>query len=229
MTFKVIAVFVSTLLLSVASAAQTDSLTIRFIGNAAFELNDGTTVLVTDFPYRSGAYGYMTYPDHAAPEAADASIVTHGHTDHFDAALFGPTGWRLIAPRDVLAAVDPSRAVGGNGPWTIGAFKVHAVATPHADVDHFSYVIEWRGRRMFFSGDTEEPEAVLETADLDFAFLTPWLLCTIVDGGFERVADRIVLYHHFPGNRSRVCGAPEVFNQGASFVLTPALHQEDNR
>ena len=45
---------------------------IEFIGNAAFRITDGTTTLLTDFPYRSGASGYMSY------EAADIGSIVDG-------------------------------------------------------------------------------------------------------------------------------------------------------
>ena len=37
------------------------TLEIRFIGNAAFELTDGRTTLLVDFPYESGTGGFMAY------------------------------------------------------------------------------------------------------------------------------------------------------------------------
>jgi hypothetical protein len=40
-----------------AGAPDAAGLEIRFIGNMAFSITDGKTTLLTDFPYRSGAFG----------------------------------------------------------------------------------------------------------------------------------------------------------------------------
>ena len=44
-------------------------LTARFIGNMAFAITDGKTTLYTDFPYESGAFGYMSYDFASLPKA----------------------------------------------------------------------------------------------------------------------------------------------------------------
>src|SRR5262249_49535291 len=64
-------------------------LTARFIGNMAFAITDGKTTLYSDYPYEPGAFGYMSYDFAKEPKAADClCLITHGHRDHFDPALF---------------------------------------------------------------------------------------------------------------------------------------------
>jgi hypothetical protein len=41
--------------------SQSNEIKIQFIGNCGLYLTDGKSNLYIDFPYKSGAYGYMTY------------------------------------------------------------------------------------------------------------------------------------------------------------------------
>ena len=74
--------------------AETGKLSARFIGNAAFEITDGEFTLLTDFPYQSGAFGYMTYDP---AEVARRLHVTRGglrarRRDDISPAGPGPRG-----------------------------------------------------------------------------------------------------------------------------------------
>ncbi len=107
-------------------------LSARFLGNAAFELSDGETTLLTDFPYRPGAFGYMQYDPseiHARPRSI--CLITHAHADHFDASLVARVGCRVV---------DPASAPGEE----IRLFGVTILPFPteHAGVPHRSYRVE---------------------------------------------------------------------------------------
>jgi hypothetical protein len=200
-------------------AAQADTLHIRFIGNAAFSLSDGSTTLLTDFPYRSGAFGYMNYTlEDPRPSSDAVSVITHHHADHFDASLATAHGWAVIGPADVVSQVSVAQRRGGRGVTEVGAFRVEALQTPHVP-EHFSYVVSWRGRRLYFTGDTEDPSSLLATPDLDIAFVTPWLLCTITRAGGDVPAELVVLHHQGPSETPRGCGTPRVLEQGGSFSV----------
>lgn len=49
--------FATFFLLAATAAAPAGELKFTFIGNMAFHVTDGKTTLVSDFPYRSGAFG----------------------------------------------------------------------------------------------------------------------------------------------------------------------------
>ena len=69
-----------------------------FIGIAAVMVTDGTRTLMSDFPYESGAFGYMTYDKAAVrPVGEVALLVTHAHRDHFLPSLLSGTTWKIIA------------------------------------------------------------------------------------------------------------------------------------
>lgn len=193
-------------------------LSIRLVGNAGVALSDGTTSLLVDLPYESGAFGYMHYdPAALRPTGTTVSVVTHDHRDHFAADLFlTRADWRVIGPPSVTAALPPDRVVTGDSS-SIGAFAVVALPSPHTD-DHRSYRIRWRGRVLHFTGDTEDPDAVPAEPRLDILFVTPWLNCSLPDRATNRA--RTVLYHRQPDGSDQVCGSAEVHPQGTELRLT---------
>jgi L-ascorbate metabolism protein UlaG (beta-lactamase superfamily) len=80
---------------------------IRFLGHAAFELNDGSTRVLID-PFLTGNPKAAVAADELTP---DALLLTHGHADHF-----GDTA--SIAKRakpDVVAIVEIANELGEEG------------------------------------------------------------------------------------------------------------------
>ena len=167
---------------SPSSPRPTKNLHFTFIGNEAFLITDGETALLTDFPYRSGAFGYMTYDFTAirAPENG-LCLISHGHADHFDPGLFAKTKFAVIAPASVLAQLDTARKIPFEPEMTYRGIAVHAFRTPHGNIEHYSYLVQWPGVRMYFSGDTDDVSDLLRQTDLDLAFVTPWQLKALKD------------------------------------------------
>jgi L-ascorbate metabolism protein UlaG (beta-lactamase superfamily) len=190
------------------AAQRPPALEARFIGNMAFAISDGALTIATDFPYRSGYSGYMTYSS-AELQALNRSIlalITHRHADHWERDLFAGTDWKIIAPPDATRGLDDARVVPLSSPITFGPVRVEPIRTPHANVDHYSYVVTWHGRRLYFSGDTESPDHLRVVKDLDVAFMSPWLDRSVLRGGLTLNAKRIVIYHHTAGERVPECG-----------------------
>ncbi len=203
------------------ASLQADSLQIRFVGNEGVELSDGRTTLLTDLPYRPGAFGYMTYdPGALRPAGRVVSLISHGHADHFDPALFRPTGWEIIGPREVTRSLPGERVLPLADTIRVGAFTVHPVPTPHGP-EHYSYLVTWRGRRLYLVGDTEQADALLAATGLDVAFVSPWLACTVSRSGAAIDAARVVIYHHRSGEGTRGCLTALVPAPGESFALAP--------
>jgi hypothetical protein len=65
-----------TLVLHAGPSTQRPALDARFIGNMAVAVTDGTTTLMSDFPYQSGYSRYMTYDPAAIDFARSATTVT---------------------------------------------------------------------------------------------------------------------------------------------------------
>ena len=203
------------------SADQATELTIRFIGNEGFELSDGETTILTDLPYQPGAFDYMRYdPEALDPQGRVISLITHRHADHFDEALFLERDWNIIGPVEVTARLPAGRVVPPGPAIKVGEFTIRAHRTAHSDVEHYSYLVTWRGLRLYFVGDTENPSHLLSVPNLTVAFLTPWLGCTAAAFGRGIDAETIVLYHHHEGEGTRGCFEARVMQQGESFTLT---------
>ncbi len=72
-------------LLTLVGYSQTKEIQIKFIGNCGLYMTDGTTNIYTDFPYKSGAYGYMEFEESELDSVKENSIFifTHKHADHY--------------------------------------------------------------------------------------------------------------------------------------------------
>ena len=179
-----------------APAAAQGSLEIQFIGNAALRLSDGTTTLVSDFPYQSGYAGYMTWSlDGIAPLDEATAFITHEHADHWQAELWERMGLRVVASPAITRRLDPQRVVAWSEAMNVGHATIRPVRTDHTAA-HYSYRVSWAGLELYFTGDTESSVELLAQTGLDVAFVTPWLLQVVARQGGRIDADLIVVYHH---------------------------------
>ncbi len=200
----------------------------RFIGNMAYAITDGTVTLFTDFPYESGYSIYMEYDAREIRSTTKESIalVTHRHGDHWDPALFSRTNWRVIAPADALANVPSARVVRALPlspaltTITSGPITIEALPTPHANIGHYSYLVTWHRRRLYFTGDTDSAEQLLATKNLDVAFVSPWLFERAAGAGRRIDAKRVVIYHQAANATIPDCRDPcRVPKQGETLKL----------
>jgi L-ascorbate metabolism protein UlaG (beta-lactamase superfamily) len=209
------ALMVATLVAFMPVGCGGTPLDLRFIGNEAFEISDGRITLLTDFPYRSGYSGYMTYDASAVrPEGRVVTLVTHRHLDHFDPSSFLETAWEIVGPEEVTRSLPPDRVVPFQRVVSVNGITIRPVRTPHRDTEHYSYLVEWGGRRLYFVGDTEDAGALLDMRGLDYAFVTPWLWDTVRRGGKRVDARRIVIYHHTAGQPIPDCAECWIPRQG---------------
>ena len=163
----------------------------------AFAITDGKTTLYTDFPYESGAFGYMVYDFAAVPKAAPAvCLITHGHRDHFDPALFSRMDAKVIAPPRFAATLPAGRVIPFAPRIVFRDITVQPFKTPHGSSEHFSYLVTWHGRRLYFTGDTDSTDQLLALKDLDCAFVSPWLLEACARKNARIDARRVIVYHH---------------------------------
>lgn len=204
--------------LGAANAQPAATLQLRFIGNESVAITDGTLTLVTDFPYESGYSVYMHYDWSSHGLSGDVvSVITHQHRDHWEPRLFAGTNWRVVGPSTL--AVHTDRLTVPQRPVRMGAATITGIRTPHAGLEHYSYLIEWAGRRLYFVGDTESADALAAQKDLDVAFVTPWLYRTAVREGRTIDARRIVIYHHQSGENPPPCDRCVVPAQNARITF----------
>jgi L-ascorbate metabolism protein UlaG (beta-lactamase superfamily) len=212
------------LVLATAAAAQSPPLQIQFIGNEAVAVSDGRLLLVTDFPYQSGAFGYMRYEPSALDPAGRSVVllITHRHDDHFDPRAVRDTSWRVLAPAEVARRLPSGLVLPLDTVVSVGGATVRPIATSHHNgaVEHYSYLVEWAGRRLYFVGDTEDPAALLAQRHLDVAFVSPWLWKAVRNRNARIDARQVVIYHHRTGETVPGCtGTCRVPSQGERWTL----------
>lgn len=208
------------LLVLFVSPVEAADLRFTFIGNMAVHITDGQTVLVSDFPYESGAFGYMKWQASAVPPVKDGlALITHRHRDHFAPELLAPYDLTVAGPAEVLRMVVGKPTLALTPPVRFRDIEIEPRKTPHAGLEHFSYLVVWRGRRLYFPGDAEDPAGLLATPDLDVAFVSPWLLASVKKAGARIDARRVVVYHHQDGEKVVKHQDRQVPKQGESFVL----------
>ena len=201
---------------------QRPALDARFIGNMAFAITDGTTTIMSDFPYQSGYSRYMDYRPDAIRSTTQAtlSLITHRHRDHWDRELFQKTGWNVAGPVDVVSMVPPARVVSLKPQGNFGAARIDAIETPHASIGHYSYVVTWHDRRLYFSGDTEDSTHLVALKNLDAAFVSPWLYRSVLRKSQRIDTKLIVIYHHEAGENVAECKADCVLpHQGETIQI----------
>lgn len=186
----------------------------------AFAITDGKTTLYTDFPYESGAFGYMSYDFASLPKAPNAvCLITHGHLDHFDPKLLAKLDAKVIAPPELAATLPAGRVIPFAPKIVYGDLTVETFKTPHGKIDHYSYLVTWRGRRLYFTGDTESTDALLAQRNLDVAFVSPWLIDIVAKKNARIDAKRVVAYHHQTGETVPAMQDRIVPKQGETLTL----------
>jgi L-ascorbate metabolism protein UlaG (beta-lactamase superfamily) len=192
-------------------------LSIRFLGNAGFELTDGDATILVDFPYESGAFGYMTFDETELRERQPSlCLFTHRHRDHFDAQTIATIGCKVAGPSDLLAAL-PESARAGDGPqWSFAGAEVRCIPTEHAGIGHCSMLVAWRGQRLYFTGDIEDLTGFDRVeGGLDVVFLPSWFASQAGAVKAKHPDARIVIQHH-KSDEAVSCAGCEVPRQGAS-------------
>lgn len=192
----------------------------KFLGNASFRITDREITLVSDFPYRSGSFGYMEYDLKDFDFYGEiVLLVTHGHRDHFDKLIYRKKLWTIIGPPDMLTALEDFAAYPAKPSMEYRTLLVESKQTRHRDVEHYSYLVTWHGVRIYFPGDTEDTRHILAAKNLDVAFVTPWLLDSIIEQGEAIDAKKVVLYHHTEKQTDLTYEGVVVLKQNDSFKL----------
>jgi hypothetical protein len=150
--------------------SNTGKLEIKYIGHAAFRITDGETTLLVDFPY---GWGHMEYKmEDVTPIKDGLFLITHCHPDHWDREVFEQMdeemNLAIIAPSDVLEDVNCDRKISFENVnmghrtdiMTYKDITVQGIRTPHwnwpdypAGINHYSYLLNWHGLRLYFPGD----------------------------------------------------------------------------
>lgn len=193
---------------------------VKFIGNEAFRLSDGKVTVFSDFPYQSGAYGYMEYEyPFEAERPGVISLISHRHLDHFDPALFTELEWKLIGPLEIVERHSRLKIIPLEPRVALGNLVITPKATEHANTEHYSYLMDWAGKQLYFTGDTNDAQSLKDLPELDMLFITPWLYHSAQESGLLPKAARTVIYHHKTGEIVPGCKGCIIPEQGQEFIL----------
>ena len=189
-------------------AAEPD-LTATFLGNQAFRITDGETTLFTDFPYESGAYGYMTWDETLLePVAGSYCLITHEHRDHFASEMVERLDCTVVGPASVVRLLEGDGIAVDAEVVTLGPMTITPLDTPH-NVEHRSYRVEWGRISMYFTGDTETVDVLSNQAPLDILFSSPWLFDSANRRGALPAVGQVIIYHHSQGQEVPSCQSCE--------------------
>ena len=180
--------------------SQSNEIKIQFIGNCGLYLTDGKSNLYIDFPYKSGAYGYMTYAQTKIDSIKENSIFlfTHRHADHYS--------------KKILKQIKSKHKGKVFGNWntnkfekiinSFASFKIESFKTKHKfTFKHYSYLITWHGKRIYLSGDTESAKTIETVKDIDWAFVPYWIMLDAKEKNLTIDADKIGIYHLYPDQK----------------------------
>jgi glyoxylase-like metal-dependent hydrolase (beta-lactamase superfamily II) len=203
------------------SSGQSGKIEVVFLGNCGLFMTDGNINIYVDFPYKSGAHGYMTYD----PELLDSLhansifLFTHGHSDHYSRKLFKKTNQKLYGPWPVEFLMPKKRKYNLDELNALFPnFTVTEYKTKHGySLKHLSYLIEWNKKRIFISGDAHLSDTLVSVKNLDLVFAAPWVLADAWERKLKIDTKQIVLYHH---------RSVESINNESDKIIVPQQNQE---
>jgi hypothetical protein len=183
-----------------AIPADRQTLTVTMIAHAAVHITDGKGAVLVDFPYDPGTVFAPWSPEGVPRGPKPLCIITHGHPDHFDPEMAPKFCGAILGPKD-LAATGKVRRIELQPVVNWNGVSINAFTTPHdPEREHYSYLLEWHGVRLYFTGDTDNLDSLLAAHDLDAAFVTPSLLIALKRQGAHLDARQIISYHHHAGD-----------------------------
>lgn len=208
------------------------AVTIRWLGQSAFLLDDGQHKLLTD-PFIEGNPKCPVGLDEALGWKPDAVLVSHAHGDHWGNALdFGKAGVPIIATAEIGGYAQKhgaKNAVGMNigGKYSTDWGSVYLTPAWHSSsFPDGTYggmptglVIEFGGLRLYFAGDTNlfGDMKLIGDKGLDVAFLPIGDFYTMgpeeAARSLELLRPKVAIPMHY-GTFPVLTGDPEVFRVG---------------
>ena len=187
-------------LITVSNFSQTKEIQIKFIGNCGLHMTDGTTNFYIDFPYKSGAHGYMEFEESELDSIKDNSIFifTHKHSDHYSKKNLKKVMKEKGGQTYGVSNIAELEKLGES----IEDFEIKAYKTDHTvfgiSFRHYSYLITWHNKKIYLSGDTTEPETIGKMKKIDLAFVPYWILKNAKGQNITIDAKMFAVYHLYP-------------------------------
>ncbi len=186
------------LILAVSNVLNAQELTIKYIGNCAYKITFDSLSIYSDFPYKSGAYGYMSYNIDSVnfdKERKGYILFTHKHADHFDKKTLKKINFTSVYPG---LSHKKKNEIFNELNFNYG-IKVTPIKTNHKwSINHNSYLLEWKGKSIYFFGDTHDYPQVLFNKEIDLIFITTWAVRDIKLNNDDLKVKKLILYHLGP-------------------------------
>jgi len=188
-------------LIATIGFSQSKKIQIEFLGNCGLHMTDGISDFYIDFPYKSGAYGYMEFDETELDSIKENSIFifTHKHADHYSKKNLKKVMKEKSGNKFGVSKISELEKLGE----TIENFEIKAFKTKHTffgiPFRHYSYLITWHGKKIFLSGDTTNLETIGKMKNIDLAFVPYWILTDAKEQGIEIDAKMFAVYHLYPG------------------------------
>ncbi len=185
---------------SIVGFSQTNTITIKYIGNCGLYLSDGKSNLYIDFPYKSGAYNYMKYEDSEIDNLKENSsfLFTHTHADHYSKKLI--KGIKEKHKGNVFGSWNTNKFE--KLTKSFDDFNIEVFKTKHRfTIKHYSYLITWHGKRIYLSGDTESADTIASLKDINWAFVPTWIISDANNKQLKIDATKIGIYHLYPNEK----------------------------
>lgn len=163
-------------------------------------MTDGITNFYIDFPYKSGAHGYMEFDESELDRInKDAIFIfTHKHADHYSKKNLKKVTSRKDKKIFGISNISELEELGK----TIENFDIKAYKTKHAffgiPFRHYSYLITWHGKKIYISGDTTNPKTIGEMKNIDLAFVPYWILKNAKEQNIAIDSKMFAVYHLYP-------------------------------
>ena len=208
--------------------SQAKEIQIEFIGNCGLHMTDGATNFYIDFPYKSGAHGYMEFDESELDSIKENSIFifTHKHSDHYSKKNLKKVMKEKGGQAYDVSNIPELEKLGES----IENFEIKAFKTDHTvfgiSFRHYSYLITWHNKNIFLSGDTTEPETIGKMEKIDLAFVPYWILKNAKEQNISIDANVFAVYHLYPEqipsakeNWDNVENIKPMVKQGEKFMI----------
>ncbi len=154
---------------------------------------------------------------------ADLILITHAHADHLDPVIIAKLskpGTEIIAPAAVANTVTSAKVISNGqtttwGAWTIHAVPMYNIKRGRAPGELYhpkgwgnGYVLTYGGKRIYFSGDTENIPEMRALKNIDVAFVCMNLPYTMppseAAAAVKAFHPKIVIPYHYRGSNLNV-------------------------
>ncbi|WP_179008281.1 MBL fold metallo-hydrolase [Winogradskyella forsetii] len=180
--------------------SQIKEIQIEFIGNCGLHMTDGITNFYIDFPYKSGAHGYMEFEESELDSVKENSIFifTHKHSDHYSKRNLKKVIKKKGGETYGVSNISELEELGES----IENFEIETFKTDHTvfgiSFRHYSYLITWHNKKIYLSGDTTEPKTIGKMEKIDLAFVPYWILENAKEQNMTIDAKLFAVYHLHP-------------------------------